>query len=158
MVATYSVEAPLVAHRTWSRACGVLRLYWRYGIEGLQPQSVADELGVKISGVQRDPMAIVTLAVSADQALQGLRTVHAGAFALAVNDIKTECHDRRKVGHECSRECRAWFNERGTGIGQTLGIDRETAKRWHEAAVWFVHWMLDDSDLEEPEEIGLWLA
>lgn len=138
---------------TWRRVCRLLRAYYFGGLSELGGSKWREELGVRVDGTPTDPMDLVAEVVSADRAMMSLRKRHVQSYTiLMMVDIERRCDQSREANHECTNRCQRWENERGTGVAQVLGLDRQTAIQWYEAGKGFVWWLLED---DGPEPVSV---
>ena len=149
---TLAIYAPPEVEQAWRRASRMLRVYYFAGLAGFASRKWREELGVRVDGTPSDPMDLVAAVLSADHAMMALRRRHVKAYTLLMHDIERRCDQSRDPKHACDSTCERWYNERGTGVAQLLGLDRETAHGWYEAGKWFVWWLLE-SDGDEPSAV-----
>jgi hypothetical protein len=74
-----------------------------------------------------------------------------------MHDIERRCDQSRDPKHACDNTCERWFNGRGTGVAQLMGLSRETAHEWYEAGKIYIWWLLE-GDGDEPEDVTLGLT
>ena len=103
-----------------------------------------------MDGTPNDPMDIVAEVVSADRAMDSLRKRHVKAYTLCMWDIEQRCDLRKE--HDCDSTCRRWYNPRGTGVAQLLGLSREVAHAFYESGKLYIWWLLE-SDGDEPVSV-----
>lgn len=132
MALAIEFEAGVEAQITWTRIKRLLAVYYASGWEGFFHQR--SDLGVRVDGAEGDPLAIVRLVISCEQAMASLRRCNVMAYNLAMGDIE--------------EPARPWFNGRGTGKGdlmQQFGLlrDAQEARELFERAKECLHAQLE---------------
>lgn len=130
MVLATELYATLEAELCWSRTAALLRSWWFDSREEFASRRWYEDYGVRVSGIGGDPLGIIQVAIAAEQTLECLRRLNKQAYLLA-------CH---QVEHPQDR----WFNERGTGVAELMGLERKQAERLFNAAKQFVWCLLED--------------
>ena len=144
------IYSPPEVEVTWRRVCRLLKVYYFAGLAGFAGGKWRHELGVRLDGTPNDPMDIVAEVVSADRAMDSLRKRHVKAYTLCMWDIEQRCDLRKE--HDCDSTCRRWYNPRGTGVAQLLGLSREVAHAFYESGKLYIWWLLE-SDGDEPVSV-----
>jgi hypothetical protein len=98
---------------------------------------------VKVDGIVSQPLAIVDFVVSADLAMDGLRKKNVQAYNLCCHDIEGVWDEEKK------RYVTRFWNVRGNGPADLMGLDRPTANRLFEGAKEYIWWLLEREDVEK---------
>lgn len=136
MLAT-EYRASVEASACWSKVSALLAAKWRRGTGALVGRRKGDLYGVRIQGLTVDPLELLVLAISAEQALEELRTVDVKAFFLLVHEVEFPM-DR-------------WFDD-GHGYAEALGFtlaDKDEVERRYGLGKEWIYLSLTDQPLAE---------
>jgi hypothetical protein len=134
------------AERAWSACAAMMRLYREAGLEGFAAGKWREELGVVVQGVPSDPTGLLDYILSAVNGMEELRCQSKNAYLLLDNVIEYGA-PHTENGHYKSH----WWNDRLTGIGDILNLDRVQARRLYEGGKAWMFYELEHA--ETPDDV-----